>query len=92
MNAPARFAKAWREHAENGRPITPGDAVQARRTPQDAPIPAAEDQIGADQANRAPDTVPVVPLRSPSGLAARDDDTTTLQAPTNHQLSQQVDR
>ncbi|MCA1699370.1 MAG: IS3 family transposase, partial [Actinobacteria bacterium] len=92
MSAPASFAKAWREDAENGRPITCAGAAQARRAPQDAPISGAEDQIGADQAKRAPAAVPVVPLRSPSGLAPRDEESTTLQAQTNHRLSQRVDR
>jgi len=86
MTAPASFAKAWREDAQRGRPITPGDAAYARRTPQDAPTPAAEVRIGPAQALRA------IPLRSPSGLAPQDGETTTLQAPTNHRLSQQVDR
>jgi len=35
---------------------------------------------------------PPVSLRSPSALAPRHGHTTTLQPPTNHQLSQQVDR
>jgi len=89
MSAPARFAKTWREDTENGRPITPGDAAQGRRTPQDASTPTAEGQIDPDQ---VPHAVRAVPLRSPSGLAPRDGETTTLQAPTDHRLSQQVDR
>jgi transposase InsO family protein len=89
MSAPARFANAWREDAETGRPITPGDDAQARRTPQAAPTSAGEDRIDADQAEQA---LRAVPLRSPSGLAPRDGETTTLQAPTDHRLSQQVDR
>ena len=89
MKAPASFAKAWREVAEKGRPITPGDAAQGRRTPQDAPTSAGEDRIDPDQTEHA---LRVIPLRSPSGLAPRDDETTTLQAPTDHRLSQQVDR
>ena len=89
MTAPASFAKAWREVAEKGRPITPRDAAQGRRTPQDAPTSAGEDRIDPNQAEHA---LRVIPLRSPSGLAPRDDETTTLQAPTDHRLSQHVDR
>ena len=89
MLAPVRFAHTWREDAENGRPISPGDTAQARRTPQDAPTSAAKDRIDPDQADQA---LRAVPLRSPSGLTPRDGHPTTLQAPTDHRLSQQVDR
>ncbi len=38
------------------------------------------------------DQATAVPLRSPSGLAPRAGNTTTLKPPTDHRLSQQVDR
>jgi putative transposase len=38
------------------------------------------------------DQAAAVPLGSPSGLAPRDGERTTLQPPTDHRLSQQVDR
>ena len=64
MTAPARFARAWRgSHAED-RPITPGDAAQARRTQQDAPTSEAEDRIGPDHAEQA---FRAVPLRGTAG-------------------------
>ncbi len=93
MLAPARFARAWRESAENGRPITLADPAAGRRTPQGASISAAEDRIDPHQADAGPQVVPAVPLRSPSGLAPRDGDITTYDAtPTDHRLSLRVDR
>ncbi len=89
MSAPVSFAKAWREDSENVRPITTTEASQARTTPQDASVSEAGDRIGPSQPERA---VRVVPLRSPSRLASRDDHTATLQAQTDHRLSQEVDR
>ena len=88
MTAPASFAKTWRE-AENGRPITPGGTAQPRRTPQDAPISRAGDRIGPDEPQRA---VPRRPVALALGLASRDDEAATLQTPTDHRLSQKVDR
>ena len=46
--------------------------------------------IGYREAHRA--AALAAELRSPSGLAPFGGDPLTLQAPTNHQLSQQVDR
>ena len=69
MSAPARFAQAWQQDRENGRPITPADTAQARRTPQDAPIVAAEDRIDPDQAKQDPQAAPADSLRSPFGLS-----------------------
>jgi putative transposase len=95
MTAPAGFARAWRQGIENGRPITLGDRVQARRSPQDAPIPKSADRIRPNRAREANRAAPAVPLRSPCGLAPRDGGpagSTTLQPPTDHRLSQQVDR
>ena len=60
MTAPATFAKAWREDAESARPITLADTTQARRTPQDAPTPGAEDRIHPDQTEGAPQAAPAV--------------------------------
>jgi putative transposase len=92
MMAPAGFAQAWHQSRGNGQPITPGDTAQARRSPHNAPIPAPAGQIEPDRAREAAHPAPAVSLRSPSGLAPRDDNPTTLQPPTDHQLSQQVDR
>ena len=93
MRTPARFARAWRESAERGRPIiTFGGCAQARRSPQDAPPPALEGRIDPKRAGEADLGASAVPLRSPSGLAPRDGDATTLQAPTDRRLSLAVDR
>jgi putative transposase len=95
MTAPAQFARAWRQSNGNGQATTAGASSQGRRSPQNAPIPAADERIesnrcpGVDQAARG------ASLRSPSGLAPRDaaaQPSTTLQPEPNHRLSQQVDR
>jgi len=91
MRAPAHFAASWRERRGNGLPITLADPAEARRSPQDAPISGSESRIDADQTATDPQTAPG-PLPSPSWLAPRAGETTTLQPPTDHRLSQQVDR
>ena len=91
MLAPARFAQAWSDDPENGRPITRGDGAQGRRSPQDAPLPIADTQQRPNRGRAADRVAPAVSLHSPCGLAARDGDPTTLQAPSDHRLSQQVD-
>lgn len=91
MMAPSRFARSWRHERENGQ-ITSGEPAQGLRTAENASIDRAEAPIemnlgcGVDQGALA------VSPRSPSGLAPRDGDCTTLQPDTNHRLSQQVDR
>lgn len=92
MKAPARFARAWRESRENGQGNTLADPPERRRTPQDASIPTLESPIGPNRGHEVDQAALVVSLRSPSGLAPADHDPTTLQPPTNHRLSQQVDR
>ncbi len=93
MLAPARFARSWRESAENAQPITLIDPAEARRTPQEASISAAEDRIGSNRGPEADRAGLAVALRSPSGLAPRDGDITTYDATsTDHRLSLRVDR
>jgi putative transposase len=95
MAAPARFAQAWRQTTPNGKEITLGDPAQARRSPQNAPPPAGDDQTTADRVAAADHAALGVTLRSPSGLPPRDAEppgTTTLQLPPHPRLSQQVDR
>ncbi len=92
MLAPARFARRWRESAENGRPIALGDPAEARRTRQSGSTSAPEDHIDPHRADESPRAVPVVPLRSPSGLAARNDTATYDATPTDHPLSLRMDR
>jgi putative transposase len=93
MAAPARFARAWRERTENGRPITLGQAAEARRSPHNGSIPAVEDRTDPDRVDAGARAVLAVSPRSPSGLAARDGDTATYDpTPTHHRLSLRVDR
>jgi len=65
--------------------------AQGRRSPQDAPLPIADTQQRPNRGRAADRVAPAVSLHSPCGLAARDGDPTTLQAPSDHRLSQQVD-
>lgn len=92
MLTPARFARSWREDLETAQPITFADPAEARRTPHSGSTSAPEDLIGADRADERPRAVAVVPLRSLSGLAARDDTATYDATPTNPRLSLRVDR
>ncbi len=92
MKAPARFAQEWHDSPQTGRPITPGDPAQTRRTPHNAPIPAAEIENRPDRATEIDRAASAATLRSPSGLAPRDGaPLPTMQAQHNHRLSQQVD-
>jgi putative transposase len=92
MMAPAKFARAWREAAENGKVITLAALAEARRTPQDAPVPVAD---STNERNRDPGTTEAAPaglLRSPLRGFAPQASGTTVQPDTNQPLSQQVDR
>jgi putative transposase len=92
MMAPARFARAWREAAQNDKVIALATLAESRRTPHDAPIPTAVTENEADRDLGHDQTAPAVSLRSPlRGFAPQDGGGTTLQPDTNHQLSQQVD-
>ncbi|MCA1680399.1 MAG: IS3 family transposase [Actinobacteria bacterium] len=91
IKAPASFARAWREGPKRPDRITLGGCRQARRSPQDASAPALEGRIGADRADEPDHAALAVALRSPSGLAPRDGDGTTLQPPSDHRLSLGVD-
>ncbi len=92
MRAPASFARAWLEGAEQGRPITLGECSQAHRSPQDAPPPELESEIGPDRSGESDQAALAVSLRSPSGLPPRDGGGPTMQPPTDHRLSLKVDR
>jgi putative transposase len=92
MMAPAKFARAWREAAENGKVITLAALAETRRTPQDAPVPVAD---STNERNRDPGTTEAAPaglLRSPLRGFAPQASGTTVQPDTNQPLSQQVDR
>jgi putative transposase len=92
MMAPARFAAAWREAAQNGKVIALASLAASRRTPHDAPIPVAVTENEHDGDPRGDQAAPAVLLRSPLRGFAPQDGGTTLQHDTNHHLSQQVDR
>jgi len=90
--APAKFAKAWREAAAEGKVIALATASEDRRSPQDASISATTTENVPDQAPRADQAAPATSLRSPlRGFAPRGGGT-TLHTNTDHRLSQQVDR
>ena len=92
MMAPAKFARAWREAAQDGKLITLAPLAEARRTPQDASILAADTENRPDPDPGSDQAVPAGLLRSPLRGFAPQASGTTVQPHINHQLSQQVDR
>jgi putative transposase len=92
MMAPARFAKAWREAAAEGKVIPFTDPAKALRSTESSSLstPAGENRPGS-----APGVIgdaPAALLRSPYGLAPQGGGTPTLHINNSHRLSQQVDR
>ncbi len=92
MMAPAKFAKAWRQAAAEGKVIPFAGSSRGCRSPHNASLSAATAKNDPNPAAGADQAAPAVSFRSPSGLAPRDGATTTLPPDTTHQLSQQVDR
>jgi len=92
MMAPARFAAAWREAAENGKVIALATLSEGRRTPQDASISPAVTENEPDHAPGARQVAPAGLLRSPLRGFAPQAGGTTVPPNINHRLSQQVDR
>jgi putative transposase len=92
MMAPATFAKAWREAVAEGKVITLATLTEGRRTPHNAPVPAAATESQPDRDQGADQAAPAVLLRSPLRGFAPQDSGTTLHTDTNHRLSQQVDQ
>jgi putative transposase len=92
MMTPAKFARAWRKGAEEGKVITFTTPAQGLRSPQKGSFSTTIGEIDADHALGVDPWAPAASLRSPYGLAPRGGATSTLDTNTDHQLSQQVDR
>jgi putative transposase len=91
MMAPARFARAWSQAAQEGKVIPFTSPVKALRSPENAPASTAQAENHAETAPGAAEAAPAALLRSPYGLPPQHGGTTTLHTNNNHQLSQQVD-
>ena len=92
MMAPARFARAWSQAAEEGKVIPLRNPAKALRATANAPFSPAMSEIGAEPPPGADRDAPAALLRSPYGLPPQHGGSPTLHTNTNHQLSQQVDR
>ena len=92
MMAPARFARAWRQAAQEGKVIPFTDPAKALRSPENAYFSPPMGEKRPEPAPGADRAAPAALLRSPYGLPPRRGGTPTLQEDNSHQLSQQVDR
>jgi putative transposase len=92
MMAPARFARAWAQTAQEGKVIPFTDPAKALRPIENGSFstPAGENSLHSPPG--AVGDAPAALLRSPSGLATQCAGTTTLHINDSHRLSQQVDR
>src|SRR5205823_3457011 len=90
MMAPAKFARAWRQAATEGKVIPFTDPAKALSMPKSASIsrPSGESRPNSPP---GPDHDAPVLLRSPYGLAPQHSGSPTLHPNNTHQLSQQVD-
>jgi putative transposase len=92
MMAPARFARAWRQAAKEGKVIPFTDPAKAFRSTERSLFSTP---TGENMAHAAPGPLgdaPAALLRSPSGLAPQGGGPPTLHTNNSHRLSQQVDR
>ena len=92
MMAPAKFARAWHQAAEEGKVIAFTDPAEALRPPENVPL---SPPIGEKQPKPAPGAdraAPAALLRSPYGLPPQHGGIPTLHQDNSHPLSQQVDR
>jgi putative transposase len=92
MTAPAKFARAWRQAAAEGKVIPFSDLAKALRSPDNAPFSPTIDEKRREPAPGADHDAPAALLRSPYGLAPQHGGSPTLHPNNTHQLSQQVDR
>jgi putative transposase len=92
MMAPAKFARAWREAAENDKVITLASRAQPRKTPRNVSIPVADTENQPDRDRGASEAAPAGLLRSPLRGFAPQASGTTVQPDNNQPLSQRVDR
>ena len=91
MMAPARFARAWRQAAQDGKVIPFSDPAKALRSLERSSFstPSSEN---VPHSPAAVDDAPAALLRSPYGLAPQRGGTPTLHTNHGQQLSQRVDR
>jgi putative transposase len=92
MIAPAKFARAWRRAAEEGKVIPFSDPAKALRSLETASLSATAGEKRPEPAPGADHDAPGALLRSPYGLAPQGAGTPTLHQDNSHRLSQQVDR
>jgi putative transposase len=92
MMAPARFARAWRQAAKEGKVIPFTDPAKVLRSPESSRFSTPAGENVSHSATGAVGDAPAAMLRSPSGLALHDGGTPTLHTNHSHRLSQQVDR
>jgi len=93
MTAPAKFARAWSNAAEEGKVIPFTDPDEALRSPENDSL--VSPPMRENHETTPPgvgEHTPAALLRSPYGLPPQHGDTPTLQQDNSHQLSQQVDR
>jgi putative transposase len=92
MMAPARFGRAWRQAAQEGKVIPFTDPAKALRSPENSSTSTPTGENIADSAPGAVGDAPAALRRSPSGLAPQDGEPPTLHTNNSQRLSQQVDR
>ena len=92
MMAPARFARAWRQAAQEGKVIPFTNPAKALRSPESGSQSTPPGENVPDSEPGALGDAPAALLRSPYGLAPQGGATPTLHTNISHRLSQQVDR
>ena len=92
MMAPAKFARAWRQAAAEGKVIAFSDPAKALRSPENASFSRPSGENRPDSSPGHDQDAPAALLRSPYGLPLQHGGTPTLHEDSIHQLSQQVDR
>jgi Integrase core domain len=90
--APAKFARAWRQAAAEGKVIPFTDPAKALRSSENASFSPLNGEKRSDSPPGADHDASAALLRSPCGLAPQGGGGPTLHTNNAHQLSQQVDR
>ena len=92
MMAPAKFARAWRQAAKEGKVIPLTDPAKALRSTGNVSFSPSIGQKQLEPSAGVDRDAPAALLRSPYGLAPQHGGSPTLQPNNTNQLSQQVDR
>jgi len=92
MMAPAKFARAWRQAAEEGKVIPFADPAEALRSPENGYLSPRMGEKRPEPTPGVDRAAPAALLRSPYGLPPQHGGTPTLHQDNSHPLSQQVDR